>query len=492
MRSRRSAPSPPAARRSPRRRRGVRETRRRTAGVTAGATAHRRYRRSRQLGRARSFRPCPRGQTYVFDEHGDGAVAISLGEAHARGLLVVNLADGWAPFIFQDGDGGDDAGDGCRRWRDGGWWRGRHRLRRGRAPGRRRGDRGDDDRQSDRPRASIGIAPRSSTSRTSASIPTDDRRARGRTTISSRSGSRRPCRCWRRGSSGTPGRSVGPAMPPWTSRPCGGSPSRSAYQDREHARRQATEATRDVEWVEQERAARGLTDHPAALAALRGDGNPKVVARAERALRGQVRLRAVRATQAFLQCEGLLSPKSRFVSGSFDLPTHEALAEWERKNDIFGWGILGGETLSAMLQPAMESHLETFRRVLAERVADAAGIVEDGSTSRGERPATYRDESGTEHEVPNLVGDAVTALLAAIHVSTPEDLRAFLRQQGEHGPGQPARGDPGAYPAPLLRPPHGSVGGDRSGRRLVRFPVRRARQAHRTTPRALPVADLAR
>ena len=68
--------------------------------------------------------------------------------------------------------------------------------------------------------------------------------------------------------------------------------------------------------------------------------------------------------------------------GSFDLATHEALAIWERKNDIFGWGFLGGETLGDAAAPAAALLLETFKRVLAERVADAAGIVEDGSTTR--------------------------------------------------------------------------------------------------------------
>ena len=67
----------------------------------------------------------------------------------------------------------------------------------------------------------------------------------------------------------------------------------------------------------------------------------------------------------------------------FDLPTHEALAIWERKNDIFGWAFLGGETAAALTRPPLDLDFATFRRVLAERVADAAGIVEDGSAAKG-------------------------------------------------------------------------------------------------------------
>lgn len=141
--------------------------------------------------------------------------------------------------------------------------------------------------------------------------------------------------------------------------------------------------------------------------------------------RGQKRLRAVRAAQGRLVCEGLLSP-GRFTPGAFDLPTHQALAEFERKNDIFGWGFLGGETQQALLRSPMALHLDTLRRILAERVADAAGILEDGSVSRGANPATYRDAAGETHPVPNLIGDFVEALLAALRVETPEDMQRLL------------------------------------------------------------------
>jgi len=142
-----------------------------------------------------------------------------------------------------------------------------------------------------------------------------------------------------------------------------------------------------------------------------------------------VRLRAVRAAQARLVCEGLLSARTHYVSGQYDLPTHEALATWERKNDVFGWGFLGGETLGLLQSPTRALFLDAWKRLLADRVADAAGIVEDGSINQGRRknPPTYRDDAGAEHPVPNLIGDHVSALLAAIGVARPEDLVAFLR-----------------------------------------------------------------
>jgi hypothetical protein len=202
------------------------------------------------------------------------------------------------------------------------------------------------------------------------------------------------------------------------------------FLDRERSRRDYNEALQDAAFVDKEVAAR-LADasmtRAAAIEALRTD--PKARGRVDREARGRARLRAVRAAQARLQCEGLLSPRSRFVPGMYDLPTHEALAAWERKNDIFGWGFLGGETLGTLVRPPRELLLEAFRRVLAERIADAAGIVEDGSINLARRrnPPTWRDDAGVTHPVPDLIDEHVDALMHALGVGSPEEMIAFLR-----------------------------------------------------------------
>jgi hypothetical protein len=210
------------------------------------------------------------------------------------------------------------------------------------------------------------------------------------------------------------------------------------YSNRERARKQFMEAQADAEWAAKVLAPRPdggasnvamptavLPNHrpPEAEPSL---DDPKVQARLERFKRGQVRLAAVKAAQERLVCEGLLSAKSKYTEGMFDLPTNEALALWERKNDIFGWGFLGEDTLQALQRPPLAMHLETFKRILAERVADAAGIIEDGSVSaKMKKPPTYK-VNGVAHPIPDLVGQHVDALLAALKVSTPDDLAALL------------------------------------------------------------------
>lgn len=207
------------------------------------------------------------------------------------------------------------------------------------------------------------------------------------------------------------------------------------YLDRERARREHQEAVQDAAWVDKEVAARIPFTREAAIQLLRAE--PKLRGRVDRFLRGQERLRAVRAAQTRLVCEGLLadSGRGRFESGMFDLPTHEALAIWERRNDIFGWGFLGGETAASLLRPPLELHFDTFKRLLAERVADAAGILEDGSIARSSKKEvlTYKDDSGAAHPVPELIGDFVGALLAATDITSPETMSSFLRAHGGDG-----------------------------------------------------------
>jgi hypothetical protein len=210
------------------------------------------------------------------------------------------------------------------------------------------------------------------------------------------------------------------------------------FQSREQARREYNEATGDAAWVDKQiakakdAADASVRDRDEWLKLIAAE-DPKAGLRIERFRRGQTRLRAIRAAQARLACEGLLPPRAKHVDGQFDLATNEALAAWERKNNIFGWGFLGGETLAALQRPPLDLHFDTFRRILMERVAAAAGIIEDGSVSGRSRPATYKDAKGVEHPVPNLIADYTDALVAGLGVRTADDMLRVMQAFGTQG-----------------------------------------------------------
>ena len=324
------------------------------------------------------------GETYVYK--GDVAEKQTVEAARAAGLLDVDLTDGWAPFILQDTSGAE--GDASKP--------NAYRATFVALANDRVNPEGRDPHRDEHNYLEVfGIPPTLSV--LAARVEEDLQPAR------------RAC------------------FDGLDFEPLRRFTGEVGYLDRERAKRAYLEAVHDAEWIrKQATSASGAVD-AALLQSLRDD--PKKRGRVDRYLRGQARLRAVRAAQAYLACARLLSPdaRTRFTDGMFDLPTHEALAEWERKNDIFGWGLLGGETLANMLRPPLDLHLDTFKRILAERVADAAGIVEDGSTARAKNPPTYRDDAGETHPVPDLIQQHVDALLASLHVATPEDLVAFLR-----------------------------------------------------------------
>ena len=201
------------------------------------------------------------------------------------------------------------------------------------------------------------------------------------------------------------------------------------YQTREQAKKDYAEANEDAVWAAEKLQGLGIDTMPTTaegVVARLLEAEPTIdQSRLGRYRRGQMRLRAVHAVQRRLVCEGLLSP-DRFAPGVFDHPTHSALADFEKKNDIFGWGFVSGETRDALLRPPIEMHFETLKRIFAERVADAAGILEDGSVSRGDEPVTFVNASGETVPVPNLIGDFVDQLMRVMGLDGPDAMTALL------------------------------------------------------------------
>ncbi len=135
---------------------------------------------------------------------------------------------------------------------------------------------------------------------------------------------------------------------------------------------------------------------------------------------------AVRAAQDRLACEGFLTTNN-YTRGALDWVTHEALAEFERRHRVYGWGYIGHDTLERLKHSPAENEREDVIRVLTERAMHAAGVIEDGSTStvRGE-PRTYRGADGADHPIPNLEAELREDIIEAFGLQTPESTLSWL------------------------------------------------------------------
>jgi hypothetical protein len=141
-----------------------------------------------------------------------------------------------------------------------------------------------------------------------------------------------------------------------------------------------------------------------------------------------VEVDAVREAQRLLLCEGLFEKEDGdIIEGALCYATHLALLRFEQKNRIFGWGYLGRETIAALKKSPEERLYETLIRVISERTADAAGIIEDGTATIDGVSFIYRDASFATHSVRDLIGEFTRVTLAKMGINSPEDCLVFLR-----------------------------------------------------------------
>lgn len=148
-------------------------------------------------------------------------------------------------------------------------------------------------------------------------------------------------------------------------------------------------------------------------------------------LADRAKVAAIRTTQARLDCEGFYEGKGRWTPGAMDWGTHEALAEFERRHRVYGWGFIGRDTLEALRRTPLENEQEAVVRVLTERAMHAAGVIEDGSTARGGEPQTFLGADGEQHEIPNLEAQLRDEVVRAFGLESPESTLQFLESLGE-------------------------------------------------------------
>ena len=150
-------------------------------------------------------------------------------------------------------------------------------------------------------------------------------------------------------------------------------------------------------------------------------------------------IEAIRATQERLRCEGYFEGRANPTRGALDYVTHDALAEFERRHRVYGWGFLGRSTVEMLRHGTRDVEREAVLRVLTERAMHAAGVIEDGSRSfvREDEPRTFRGADGEQHPIPNLEAQLRDEVIEAFGLTDAEATRAWLDSLGDLDPGEP-------------------------------------------------------
>ncbi len=124
-----------------------------------------------------------------------------------------------------------------------------------------------------------------------------------------------------------------------------------------------------------------------------------------------------------LECDGHNNKRFRHKKGRLDHGLRLAVRRFQRKHKLYEHTNLRKQTMVRFGQPPLRTNYDGFVRAFTERVIDAAGILEDGSS----RTKSYVGKDGKERPVRNLVEEFVDAALKQTGLDTPKKAMAFFR-----------------------------------------------------------------
>ena len=151
----------------------------------------------------------------------------------------------------------------------------------------------------------------------------------------------------------------------------------------------------------------------------------------------------IRNAQIRMRCERLFvggDGTGKFTLGEFDGPTTHALANFERKHDVMGWGHFTPDNIAVLALSPREAVHARLIRVVTERVVSAAGILEDGSARDWKPDFRYTDEHGEEHALRDLTTEFSSAALDTLGLTDPETALANLERLEQLASKDPERG----------------------------------------------------
>jgi hypothetical protein len=112
--------------------------------------------------------------------------------------------------------------------------------------------------------------------------------------------------------------------------------------------------------------------------------------------------------------------------GVFDSETTHALAAFERKHDIMGWGHFKDDNIAMLARSPVEAAHARLLRMVTERVVSSAGIVEDGSAAQWKQDFRWKDKAGKEQPLRDLVEEFSDAAITQLGIGTPQSAETAL------------------------------------------------------------------
>ena len=162
------------------------------------------------------------------------------------------------------------------------------------------------------------------------------------------------------------------------------------------------------------------------------DGTGRTARDAKEHLRFEAERLAFAEAEKRLACEGLMDAR-KHKAGAYDTPMRTAMLDFQQKHAVMDQADIKQATLEALARQPLDNDFDALARVLTERALQAGGFIEDGSVGNSvSDPAypTYLGADGARHRVPDLAAASREATLNALGIATPEDAVAFFRRHG--------------------------------------------------------------
>jgi len=129
-----------------------------------------------------------------------------------------------------------------------------------------------------------------------------------------------------------------------------------------------------------------------------------------------------------LLCEGLLG-KRKHATGIYDDAMRLAVRRFQQKNMIYEANYLRRKTMDALARPTLDNDYDALLRGLRERVTEAAGIIEDGSTEGRNGPPQVPGPGGAGKEpLRNLVDEYTKIAASQLGFDTAAGALAFFKR----------------------------------------------------------------